>query len=81
MNPGDDLDYNGEDLLMTLMTTDNNLLTAPMTTSNNLLMTHDDDTDDHCDSHVLWASLGVSSPSVNKIYVLCGAYHYHNKHS
>ena len=44
LNPMDDLEDNGEDLLMTLSTT-----------GENLLMTHDDDTDDHCANNVLWS--------------------------
>lgn len=49
MNPGDDLDDNGEDLLTTLMTTGEDLLTTLKKTGADLLPTSDDDTDDHCD--------------------------------
>ena len=51
MNPGDDLDNNGEDLLATLMTTGEDLLTTLATTDEDLLTIHDDDTDDQCDDN------------------------------
>jgi hypothetical protein len=67
MNPGDDLDDNSQDLLMTVTTTGEDLLTALMTTGEDLLMTlmttgedlvmtRDDDTNHHCDDNVLLAS-------------------------
>ena len=53
MNPGDDLDDNGEDLLTTLMTTGEDMLMTLMTTGEDTLTTHDDNTDDHCDNNIL----------------------------
>jgi hypothetical protein len=52
MNPGDNLDNNGEELLMTMMTTCEHLLTQT-TTGEDLLMTREDNTDDRCDDNVL----------------------------
>jgi hypothetical protein len=48
VNLGDDLDNNGEYLLITLTTTGEDLVTTPMTTGEDLLMTRDDNTDKHC---------------------------------
>jgi hypothetical protein len=53
MNPRDDLDDNGEDLLTTLMTNGEDLLTTLTLTGEDLLTTSGDDTDDHCDDNIL----------------------------
>ena len=53
MNPGDDLDNNGEDLLMTLMTIGEDLLMTLTSTGEDLLMTSGDNTDNHCDNNLL----------------------------
>jgi hypothetical protein len=53
VNHRDNLDDNGEDLLMILMTTAEDLLMTLMIPGEDLLMTCDDDTDNHCDVTVL----------------------------
>ena len=53
MNPGDNLDDNGKDLMMTLMANDEDLLMTITITGEDMLMTCDDDTDNHCDVTVL----------------------------
>jgi hypothetical protein len=64
VNPRDDLDNIGQDLLMTLMTT-----------GEDLLMTHYDYTDNYCDDNFLLSHKNVLSHSLNKkIDLQCRVY-------